>query len=98
VNTHAVAPATPITTPVTRTVSVALGIILAASIGLWIAFAIGEIRAPAADAQGTNAFSTQVYAELSAPRAFSTQDYAAQHAAPVVAQAFSTQDYADQRD
>ena len=78
-NTQAVAPATPITTPVTRTVSVALGIILGASISLWIAFALGEMRGSAADAQGTNAFSTQVYAELSAPQAFSTQDYAAQH-------------------
>ena len=87
--------------PLTRTANVVLVAILGAAVGLWAAFAIDQLRTPDAGAPAlqANGFSTQTYAELSAPQGFSTQDYAALQVAPAASaapQGFSTQDYADQ--
>jgi hypothetical protein len=68
-------------TPFGRNVTILLVVILGAAFGVGAAFAIDQLRAPGTDAPTSQAdgFSTQTYAELSAPQGFSTQQYAAQH-------------------
>lgn len=68
-------------TPLTRAANVVLVAVLAAAVGLWAAFAIDQLRSPISGSPTSraDAFSTQIYAELSAPQGFSTQDYADQH-------------------
>jgi hypothetical protein len=91
---------TPSFAPLTRTANVVLVVILGAAVGLSAAFAIDQLRSPGPGTSASQAdgFSTQRYAELSAPQGFSTQDYALLQvapAAPAAPQGFSTRDYAD---
>jgi hypothetical protein len=68
-------------TPLTRAATGVLVIVLAAAVGLGAYFAIDQLRGagPGAPTSSADAFSTQRYAELSAPQDFSTQDYTTQH-------------------